>query len=94
MPALEAYLGPDREAWREWDASLVIRSSPSRHTLLVDQGGADPFLDRLRPHDLKEACAASGQKLEFRERAGYAHGYYFVSTFIGEHLEFHAKALA
>jgi len=94
MPALEAYLGPDREAWKEWDASLVIRSSPSKHTLLVDQGGADPFLDRLRPNDLKEACAASGQKLEFRERAGYDHGYYFVSTFIGEHLKFHAKALA
>ncbi|HEX7081740.1 MAG TPA: S-formylglutathione hydrolase [Gammaproteobacteria bacterium] len=92
--AFEAYLGADRDAWLEYDASAVIRTSPSRHELLVDQGGADPFLEQLRPNDLKEACAASGQKLTFRERPGYDHGYYFVATFIGEHLKFHAAALA
>jgi S-formylglutathione hydrolase len=54
---------------------------------------ADPYLDRLRPGDLKDACRASGQKLDYRERPGYDHGYYFVSTFIGEHLKFHAAAL-
>ena len=93
MPAFEAYFGNDRDTWAENDASEVIRRMPSRHTLLVDQGGADPFLERLRPDDLKAACAASGQRLEYRERPGYDHGYYFVSTFIGDHLKFHAAAL-
>jgi S-formylglutathione hydrolase len=92
--ALGAYLGQDERAWLDYDASAVIRSSPSRHELLVDQGMADPFLDQLRPDDLKEACAASGQRLNFRERDGYDHGYYFVGSFIGEHLRFHAAALA
>jgi S-formylglutathione hydrolase len=91
--ALTAYLGSDEAAWREYDAGAVIRSMPSRHTLLVDQGAADPYLDQLRPGDLREACAESGQPLEFRERPGYDHGYYFVGTFIGEHLKFHAEAL-
>jgi S-formylglutathione hydrolase len=91
--ALTAYLGSDETAWREYDACAVIRATPSRHTLLIDQGGADPYLDQLRPGDLREACADSGQPIEFRERAGYDHGYYFVGTFIGEHLKFHADAL-
>ena len=64
-----------------------------KHELLVDQGTADPYLDKLLPADLQRACATSGQKLTFRERAGYDHGYFFVSSFIGEHLEFHAAAL-
>jgi S-formylglutathione hydrolase len=91
--ALAAYLGADETAWREYDACAVIQANPSRHTLLVDQGGADPYLDQLRPADLRAACADSGQALNFRERPGYDHGYYFVSTFIGEHLRFHADAL-
>ncbi|HEY8520519.1 MAG TPA: S-formylglutathione hydrolase [Gammaproteobacteria bacterium] len=91
--AFMAYFGPDESAWRDWDASAVIERSPSRHELLVDQGGADPFLDQLRPADLQEACRKSGQKLTFRERPGYDHGYFFVATFIGEHLRFHAAAL-
>jgi S-formylglutathione hydrolase len=91
--ALTAYLGPDQAGWSGYDAAEVIRAKPSRHELLVDQGMADPFLDQLRPDELKAACAASGQPLRFRERPGYDHGYYFVSTFIAEHLEFHAAAL-
>jgi S-formylglutathione hydrolase len=91
--AFQAYLGSDRDAWLAYDASAVVRASPSKHELLVDQGGADPYLDKLRPNDLKEACRASGQRLTFRERAGYDHGYYFVSTFLEEHLRFHAEAL-
>jgi S-formylglutathione hydrolase len=91
--AFEAYLGNDREAWRAYDVSELIRERPCRHELLVDQGGGDPYLDKLRPQDLQEACRASGQRLEFRERPGYDHGFYFISTFLEEHLEFHAEAL-
>lgn len=92
-PALTAYLGPNESSWLEYDASAQIRKNATRHEILVDQGMADPYLDRLRPADLKEACRASGQKLTYRERPGYDHGYYFVSTFLGEHLRFHAAAL-
>jgi S-formylglutathione hydrolase len=91
--ALTAYLGEDRRHWLAYDAAAVIRAKPSPHTLLVDQGLADPYLEQLRPADLKSACRDSGQKLEYRERAGYDHGFYFVSTFIAEHLRFHAAAL-
>jgi S-formylglutathione hydrolase len=92
--AFQAYLGPDEQTWQQYDAAALIRARPTRHELLVDQGDADPYLDKLRPGDLQAACAASGQRLTFRERAGYDHGYYFVSTFIEEHLRFHAAALA
>ena len=92
--AFAAYLGADRDRWREYDAAEQIRRRPSKHELLVDQGTADPFLDKLRPTDLQVACSESGQKLRYRERTGYDHGYFFVSSFIGEHLEFHAAALA
>jgi S-formylglutathione hydrolase len=95
VQALTVYLGDDRDAWQQYDACAVIRQQPSKHRLLVDQGSADPFLsEQLRPSDLRAACEASGQPLEYREHAGYDHGFYFVSTFIGEHLRFHAEALA
>jgi S-formylglutathione hydrolase len=92
--AFSAYLGADESTWLAYDSASLIAKSPSRHELLVDQGAADPFLDRLRPRDLLDACAASGQKVNYRERAGYDHGYYFVGTYIGEHLKFHAAHLA
>jgi S-formylglutathione hydrolase len=91
--ALTAYLGADRQRWQPYDAAAVIRSKPSKHELLVDQGMADPYLDQLRPDALQQACRDSGQRLSYRERLGYDHGYYFVSTFIAEHLRFHAAAL-
>lgn len=91
--ALTAYLGEDRSGWQAYDVAALIRSKPSRHDLLVDQGLADPYLDQLRPDILQQACRESGQKLTLRERVGYDHGYYFVSTFIAEHLQFHANAL-
>jgi S-formylglutathione hydrolase len=92
--ALTAYLGADRSRWSASDAAALIRSKPSHHELLVDQGAADPYLEQLRPADLQRACRESGQKLTYRERPGYDHGYYFVSTFIAEHLRFHAAALS
>jgi S-formylglutathione hydrolase len=91
--ALTAYLGADRQRWTAYDAAAVIRAKPSKHELLVDQGMADPYLEQLRPDELKEACRAAGQRLTYRERTGYDHGYYFVSTFIAEHVAFHAAAL-
>jgi S-formylglutathione hydrolase len=91
--ALTAYLGADRRQWRDYDAAEVIRAKPSEHELLVDQGMADPYLEQLGADALKEACRESGQRLTYRQRAGYDHGYYFVSTFIAEHLRFHAAAL-
>jgi S-formylglutathione hydrolase len=92
--ALTAYLGSDSSRWAAYDAAALIRAGSSPHELLVDQGGADPYLDQLRPAELRAACKASGQKLNYREQPGYDHGYYFVGTFIGEHLAFHAEALA
>lgn len=93
--AFSAYLGDDEDTWQAWDASVLARTRPSRHRLLVDQGDADPWLaEQLMPGALREACEASGQRLELRMQPGYEHGYYFVSTFIGEHLAFHREALA
>jgi len=92
--AFTEYLGADSSGWAEYDAAALIREMPSRHRLLVDQGAADPFLDQLLPAELQAACDAAGQPLEYRERQGYDHSYFFVGTFIGEHLRFHAEALA
>jgi S-formylglutathione hydrolase len=91
--ALTTYLGAERQQWLAYDAAAVIRAKPSHHTLLIDQGAADPFLEQLRPDVLQQACRESSQRLTLRERPGYDHGYYFVSTFIAEHLGFHADAL-
>src|SRR5690606_13777389 len=71
--ALTAYLGADRAAWAAYDAAAVIRAKPCGHTLLVEQGAADPYLEQLRPDLLKAACRDSGQQLEYRERVGYDH---------------------
>jgi S-formylglutathione hydrolase len=92
--ALTAYLGANEATWGDYDVTSLIRGGATAHELLVDQGMADPFLEQLRPDLLKAACAESGQRLTLRERDGYDHGYYFVSTFIQEHLAFHAEALA
>ena len=91
--ALTAYLGTDEKTWTDYDAAAVIRSEACKHELLVDQGAADPFLEQLRPDLLRAACEASGQALNLREHDQYDHGYFFVGTFIEDHLRFHAAAL-
>jgi len=92
--ALAAYLGPDRAAWAGHDAVALIASAPERLALLVDQGEADEFLPtQLQPERLEAACAAAGHALTLRRQAGYDHSYYFVASFIGEHLAHHARAL-
>jgi S-formylglutathione hydrolase len=93
--ALGAYLGPDRSAWAGHDASLLVADAPPGLELLVDQGLADEFLAvQLKPALLVAACAGAGVSLDLRERAGYDHSYYYIASFIGEHLDWHAERLA
>jgi S-formylglutathione hydrolase len=95
--ALGYFLGSDTVSWTEYDASEVARrvEDPGRWgTILVDQGNDDPFLaEQLHPELLEKACAESGLDLEMRYHDGYDHGYYFISTFIEEHLRHHAARL-
>lgn len=92
--AFSHYLGADREVWRAHDAVALIESGARLPTLKVDVGGADPFLEReLKPELLKQACAAAGHPLELAVRPGYDHSYHFVSTFMPEHLAWHAEHL-
>ncbi|EYD74116.1 S-formylglutathione hydrolase [Rubellimicrobium mesophilum DSM 19309] len=92
--ALSAYLGPDRAAWRRHDAVAMIEDGGRVDEILVDQGEADSFLDReLRPELLERACAEAGIPLTLRRHPGYDHSYYFISTFMGDHVNFHAERL-
>jgi S-formylglutathione hydrolase len=93
--ALSRYLGDDREAWRDYDTTALIQSRGWRGPpLIVDQGTSDPFIDReLKPELLRQACADAGVALELRLRDGYDHSYFFIATFIEEHLHFHARHL-
>ncbi|MFO0682296.1 MAG: S-formylglutathione hydrolase [Sandaracinus sp.] len=94
--AFTGYLGEDRARWRAHDACALVRERPRPGTtFLVDQGLADKFLEReLRPERFEEACAAAGQPLVLRRHPGYDHSYYFITTFVGDHLRHHAAALA
>ena len=93
--ALSGYLGNDRNAWRKHDAVALIEDGARVRALLVDQGGADTFLEQeLRPHLLKDACAAANIDLTLNIREGYDHSYYFISTFMTDHLRWHASRLS
>ena len=92
--AFTAYLGDDRAAWRAWDAAALIAGAQEHLPLLIDQGDADEFLHgQLKPQLLQAACAAAGHPLQLRLRPGYDHSYYFIASFIGEHIAHHARAL-
>lgn len=95
--AFTGYLGPDQKTWANYDASLLIENlsgASSRPALLVDQGLADKFLGpQLHPHLLEEACQKSGYPLTLRRHDGYDHGYFFIASFVADHLRHHAKAL-
>jgi S-formylglutathione hydrolase len=92
--AFGAYLGADRAPWARWDACELVAAAAERLPLLVDQGEADEFLAiQLRPELLREACAAAGHPLTLRLQPGYDHSYYFISSFIGEHVAWHAAAM-
>ena len=94
--AFSRYLGDDTSTWAAHDASALMAAShrPYPGGILVDQGLADKFLDeQLHPELLEAACLAADQPLTLRRHAGYDHGYYFIATFVGDHIAFHAAAL-
>lgn len=92
--ALEAYLGSDQAAWRAHDACALIEDGARFPGFLVDQGDADGFLDSgLRPWLLKDACQKAGIDLTLRMQAGYDHSYFFISSFMEDHLRWHAVRL-
>jgi S-formylglutathione hydrolase len=92
--AFTAYLGEDRAEWARHDAVELVKSAAEKLPLLVDQGDADDFLDeQLRPGLLQDACEAAGHPLTLRMQPGYDHSYYFIASFIGDHIAHHARAL-
>lgn len=92
--ALAGYLGEDRAVWRRHDAVALIEDGARVKDLLVDQGNADSFLaEQLRPELLATACSAAGIDLTLRLQPGYDHSYYFISTFMEDHLRWHAERL-
>ena len=92
--ALGRYLGLDKTAWRQYDACALIEDGARVAEILVDQGTGDDFLaEQLKPHLLIEACANAGIPLTLNMREGYDHSYYFISTFMADHVRWHAERL-
>lgn len=93
--AFTNYLGPDLETWRDYDATQLVAAKPFPALVLIDQGAADQFLadQQLLPEKFAAAAAAAGQKLNLRMQPGYDHGYYFIQTFMADHLQHHARIL-
>lgn len=93
--ALGNYLGPDRDQWRDYDACELIAEAAERLPILIDQGKADDFLkEQLKPALLEKACAAAKHPLTLRMQPGYDHSYFFIASFIVDHIRHHARALA
>jgi S-formylglutathione hydrolase len=92
--AFANFLGNDRASWMAWDAAALIEQQPHPSEILVDQGEADAFLEReLHPHALEAAARKSGQQLQLRRHAGYDHSYWFIQSFVADHLAHHAARL-
>ena len=89
--AFSGYLGTDKNLWREWDACELVKAGRTRaDKILIDQGTADEFFDKqLLTANFTEACKSVGQSVEIRYQKDYDHSYYFISTFIRDHLNFH-----
>jgi len=88
--AFSAYLGDDRSEWLAYDASALLAQAAYTRPILIDQGGADNFLDeQLMPDRLAAAAAASGTPIEIRMQAGYDHSYFFIASFIEDHIAWH-----
>ncbi|MBS3804146.1 MAG: S-formylglutathione hydrolase [Oleiphilaceae bacterium] len=94
IKAFSGYLGEDREAWAEWDATLLVPGAPEKLQLLIDQGTADDFLsEQLHPETLADTCEKVHHPVRLRMHRGYDHSYFFIASFIDEHLDHHARAL-
>lgn len=92
--AFTAYLGEDRKSWARYDACALVRTRPSKAHILVDQGEADQFLQQeLKPELFEQACADAGQTLTLRRQPGYDHSYYFIASFMDDHIAHHAEQL-
>jgi len=92
--AFSRYLGPDEAAWRAYDATALVEDGARAPELLIDQGAADPWLAKeLLTEKLETACAGAGQPLTVRRRDGYDHGFFFIASFIEDHLRWHAERL-
>jgi S-formylglutathione hydrolase len=95
--AFNGYLGPDKGQWDDYDATVLLskmKDASRRSPILIDQGLADQFLDsQLQPHLFEEAAREVGYPVTFRRQPGYDHGYYFISSFIDDHLRHHARIL-
>lgn len=92
--AFSNYLGSDRSRWREWDACALLAEAKEKLPMLVDQGDSDSFLiDQLKPQALEAAAKAAGHPLTLRLQPGYDHSYFFIASFIDDHLRHHAAAL-
>jgi S-formylglutathione hydrolase len=92
--AFTNYLGDDTQSWREYDATELVARGPFPGPILIDQGMSDQFLvEQLLPEKFSAAAAKSGQRLNLRMQQGYDHGYYFIQTFMADHLRHHAKQL-
>ena len=91
---LEAYLGEDREVWKAWDATELVKAGAEPLPLLIDQGTGDEFLaEQLHPDALVDACREGDFPITLRMQEDYDHSYHFIGSFIGEHLRFHAQQL-
>ncbi|MBT8422250.1 MAG: S-formylglutathione hydrolase [Gammaproteobacteria bacterium] len=92
--AFAGYLGDDKSAWQQYDATELVQQQTFPGEILIDQGSQDEFLrEQLKPELFQRACRDAGQPLQLRMQDGYDHSYYFIATFIEEHLRFHAQAL-
>jgi S-formylglutathione hydrolase len=93
--AFSGYLGADRQSWEDYDACKLILKRASQQELFVDQGEADNFkTEQLKPEQLQAACAQTGHPLIYRSHPGYDHSYFFIASFIEDHLRYHAKHLS
>lgn len=92
--AFARYLGEDQQAWQEYDSCSLVARTQHKMPLLVEQGGNDDFLtEQLQPEKLQKACAEFNHPLDYRLREGYDHSYFFIASFIGEHVAYHARHL-
>lgn len=95
VKAFTGYLGTDRRTWSAYDASELVAAGRYEQPILIDQGTADKFLaEQLKPELFAAACRKSGTTLQLRQQDGYDHGYYFIATYMSDHLRHHAGFLA